>query len=168
MTDRKEKRAAKGKAAIVPGHREKVTRRTVYAQAAIQRLQDSRVLFTGDRHIGAMYLGGYVIECYLKSLICSRYNFEHLEDWEQQVARKMGQPPRLTGIKGHLLEVLLEHAGLMEVLRHDARAYEHFKIVNQWYVSLRYYSGQGNADSARRFLQAVEFLYAWLLQYPFR
>jgi hypothetical protein len=167
MASRKEKRKLKSKA-IVPGHYEKVTRRNVFAQAAIQRLQDSRVLLAGDRYVGAMYLGGYVIECSLKYLICSRYNLEHLEDWEQQVARRTGRVPGLTGIKGHLLEALLEQAGLTEALRRDSRAYQHFKTVNQWYVGLRYYSGRGNADSANYFLEAVESLYGWLLQYPFR
>jgi hypothetical protein len=165
MDDRKEKRAARGKA-LIPRHREKVTRRNVYAQAAIQRLRDSRALLDKKRYIGAIYLGGYAIECYLKALICSRYDFEPLEDWEWQVARKTGQKPEVTGAKGHLLEVLLGHAGLMKSLRQDAQAYQYFKIVNQWHVGLRYDSGQGKAESTSRFLNAVEALYTWLLQYP--
>jgi hypothetical protein len=49
MASRKEERKVKSKA-IVPGHYEKVTRRNVFAQAAIQRLQDSRVLLAGERY----------------------------------------------------------------------------------------------------------------------
>jgi hypothetical protein len=151
----------------VPGHHEKVTRRNVFAQAAIQRLQDSRVLLAGGRYVGAMYLGGYVIECHLKFLICNRYNVEHLEDWERQVARKMGRKPGVTGAKGHLLEALFEHAGLMKALRNDSQVYQPFKTVNQWHVGLQYYAGQGSVETANQFFTAAEALYARLLQRPY-
>jgi hypothetical protein len=167
MTDRKEKRAAKGKASV-PRHREKVTRRNVFAQAAIQRLRDSRMLLKARRYIGAMYLGGYVIECFLKFLICNRYDVEHLEDWEWQVAKRTGRKPDATGAKGHLLEALLEHAGLLEIIRGNAQAYQLFRTVNsQWYVGLRYYAGQGSVEDASRFLKAAEALYDWLLRRSF-
>lgn len=40
-----------------------------YPDAAGKHLEDSKVLLAGNRHDGAAYLAGYVVECVLKTLI---------------------------------------------------------------------------------------------------
>ena len=154
--------------AVVPGHREKVTRYNVFAQAAIQRHREAHILLEGGGYIGAIYLSGYVIECYLKYLICERYNVIHLADWEREVEQKTGIRPQVTSASGHFLEVLLDYAGLEDPLRRNAKAYAAFQIVNQWHVGLRYYPSTTSRRNAERFLEAVEFIRRWLLTRTFK
>lgn len=44
--------------------------RRVQLGASRRRLEDAQVLHQQERWSGVMYLGGYAIECSLKSLIC--------------------------------------------------------------------------------------------------
>jgi len=175
---------------VVPGHREKVTRYNVFAQAAIQRHREAHILLEGGGYIGAIYLGGYVIEkipllffliklfllgkekvwieCYLKYLICERYNVIHMDDWENEVEQKTGIRPQVTSARGHFLEVLLDYAGLEGSLRRNAKVYAAFQIVNQWHVGLRYYPSTTSRRNAERFLEAVELIRRWLLARTFK
>lgn len=154
--------------AVVPIHREKVTRYNVFAQAAIQRHREAHILLEDGGYIGAIYLGGYVIECYLKYLICERYNVIHLDDWESEVEQKTGIRPQATSARGHFLEVLLDYAGLEGSLRRNAKVYAAFQIVNQWHVGLRYYPSTTSRRNAERFLEAVELIRRWLLARTFK
>lgn len=45
---------------------------------ASERLQDAKVLLKNGRYNGAVYSGGYVIECLLKAVICQRLGLEYL------------------------------------------------------------------------------------------
>lgn len=154
--------------AIVPGHREKVTRYNVFAQAAIQRHREAHILLEGGGYTGAIYLGGYVIECYLKYLICERYNVIHLDDWESEIEQRTGIRPQATSAHGHFLELLLDYAGLEDPLRRNAKVYAAFQIVNQWHVGLRYYPSTTSRRNAERFLEAVELMRCWLLARTFK
>lgn len=144
-------------------HIHKVTRRNVYEAAARERLKDSRALQDAGRYIGAVYIGGYAIECYLKMLICSRYDFEHLEDFEEAIEKRTGRHPQLSSARGHQLEVLLDYSGLKDVIRTEKEVYHAFRIVNEWTEALRYYDGNGTTEQCNPFLKALEVVYNWLL-----
>jgi hypothetical protein len=44
--------------------------------ASKRQMEDARVLYNQKRWLGSIYLGGYAVECSLKSLIC----YEEQED----------------------------------------------------------------------------------------
>ncbi|RQH14516.1 HEPN domain-containing protein, partial [Okeania hirsuta] len=44
--------------------------RSIQLGASRRRLEDARVLHSQKRWNGAIYMGGYAVECALKSLIC--------------------------------------------------------------------------------------------------
>jgi hypothetical protein len=144
-------------------HIHKVTRRNVYESAARERMKDSRALQDAGRYIGAVYIGGYAIECYLKMFICARHDFEHLEDFEEAIEKITGRHPQLSSARGHQLEVLLDYSGLKDVMRAEKEIYHAFRIVNEWTEALRYYDGNGAAEQCNPFLKALEIVYHWLL-----
>jgi HEPN domain-containing protein len=45
-------------------------RKTVLLHVSNERLKDATILLKQKRYNGAVYLGGYVIECLLKAAIC--------------------------------------------------------------------------------------------------
>ncbi|MBM3238556.1 hypothetical protein FJZ31_19855 [Candidatus Poribacteria bacterium] len=146
----------------VPYHRYAVTRRTHLEAAARERLKDAQVLQKAERYIGAQYMGGYVIECLLKCIICAKYGEVRLEEAEVSMSRQRG---RTISLRTHELEVLLSYANLRNSLRVEG-LWESFMIVNEWSSELRYYSGKATFEQSERFFEAVgvllPFLYARL------
>ena len=112
--------------------------------------------------MGAQYLGGYVIECLLKSIICCRYGEIRLEEAEAIFSRQRG---RTLSLRTHELEVLLDYADLKDSIQSDG-LWRQFSIVNQWSSELRYYSGKATSEQSEKFLKAVldllPFLYSKL------
>lgn len=131
------------------------THRNRLYQAAIERWKDACVLLDAERHLAAIYLGGYVIECYLKFMICERAGLLYLEDWEER------EQQRIKGKKGHRLEALLKFARMDRILMGDNILRREFAVVNRWDVNLRYNPSSGGQE-ATRFLEAVEHLRSWL------
>jgi hypothetical protein len=68
------------------------TRGTVFRVVARLRMGDAEVLFEQSRHLGAIYLAGYAIECHLKYAVCKGQNCTYLpaslevHDWETLVS----------------------------------------------------------------------------------
>ncbi len=57
----------------------KVTRASVYRSAGEARFAEAEVL--KETHpTGAIYLAGYLIECYLKWALCKRAGVQYLQD----------------------------------------------------------------------------------------
>ena len=131
-------------------------RATVYRQAAIARLAEAGY-FKEAHPAGAIYLGGYVVECMLKWAICQRHGLIYLEDLPDS---KLAE--RLTGARGHDLNFLLEACGLLPFLKLDKQLYLAFNEVSKWNVNLRYYPKVGNTRSAYLFLNSVHELRNWL------
>ncbi|MGH7456410.1 MAG: hypothetical protein ACRENG_33985 [bacterium] len=90
-------------------------RASVYRQAAIARLAEAEYL--KEAHpAGAIYLGGYVVECMLKWAICQRKGIIYFDDLpDQQLAE------RLTSARGHDLDFLLKISGLHPLLETDKK-----------------------------------------------
>jgi hypothetical protein len=79
-----------------------VIRVNVYRQAAIARLAEAEYL-KNAHPAGAIYLGGYVVECMLKWAICRRNGVMYLEDLPDQKV-----VDRLISGRGHNLDFLLD------------------------------------------------------------
>jgi len=131
-------------------------RASVYRQAAIARLAEAEFLKKAHP-AGAIYLGGYVVECMLKWAICKRNGIIYLDDLPDQ---KLAD--RLTSARGHDLDFLLDVSGLKQLLKSNNRLYEAFAQVSAWNVTLRYDPQAGNFRSAAEFLTAARLLRDWL------
>jgi HEPN domain-containing protein len=113
---------------------------TQWRHLSNQRLNDAEVLLASRkrRYNGAVYLGGYAIECALKAAICALKNLPTLpEDY-----------------KTHMLDELFIATGL--TLPDDLVM--KFCILRDWTVELRYQTKVLNAQDARKFLQYVHFV----------
>ena len=122
--------------------------KNVLLQSAYERLRDARVLARREnkRYTGAVYLGGYVIECLLKAAICVEQRTERL-------------PAKY---RTHELEALLEATGYRLTMTTEIAS--KFRIIVGWNVMLRYQGRQYKAQDARTFLANVEVIRQWLLE----
>ncbi|MBC8230264.1 HEPN domain-containing protein [bacterium] len=117
---------------------------TQWRHLANQRLEDAQVLIASRkrRYNGAVYLGGYTVECALKSAICALKNLPNLpEDY-----------------KTHMLDELLTATGLTL----PDNLVMKFCILRDWTVELRYQTKILNAQDARKFLQYANEVKQWL------
>jgi hypothetical protein len=131
-------------------------RASVYRQAAIARLAEAEYL--KEAHpAGAIYLGGYVVECMLKWAICQRRGVIYLEDLPDPKTAD-----RVTGTRGHDLDFLLDTSGLRPLLESDHELEEMFNQIAVWSVTLRYNPKMGDRRKAFRFLAGVHELRNWL------
>jgi hypothetical protein len=131
-------------------------RASVYRQAAIARLAEAEYL--KEAHpAGAIYLGGYVVECMLKWAICQRQGVIYPEDLPDQ---KLSE--RLTGTRGHDLKFLFDVSGLRPLLVADNQLKKAYEQTLFWNVALRYNPKAGNAQDAIQFLASVRKLRDWL------
>jgi HEPN domain-containing protein len=87
------------------------------AQVGDERLRESKVLLEAGCYAGAIYVGGYAVECYLKAAICHRLQWEKL----------------LGTFKTHDLEALLLYTGLASELEGEILVDENFRqVVGMW------------------------------------
>lgn len=117
---------------------------TQWRYLANQRLEDAQVLIASRkrRYNGAVYLGGYTVECALKSAICALKNLPTLpEDY-----------------KTHVLDELFVATGLTL----PDNLVMKFCILRDWTVELRYQTKALNAQDARKFLQYAKEVKQWL------
>lgn len=119
-------------------------RRSVLMHIAERRRGDARVLLRNKRYDGAVYLGGYVVECMLKAAICQWIGEERL-------------PERYMT---HDLNWLLQQAALVV----EPYISKHWQDVAIWDVTARYSSQVISAQSARQFIDAMEVIRRWLLE----
>lgn len=129
--------------------------------ASRRRFEDAQVLHDQGRWTGSIYLGGYVIECSLKSLICY---WEGETNFKDTRVFKQG----LSGSELHSLSKLLEKVPpLQRAIELDRT--NHYR--NAWNTvssiwrndSLRYSEKMGNEKESQRFIQAIKLLYQFIL-----
>ena len=133
--------------------------RRIQLGASRRRLEDAHVCLKGGRWIAAMYLGGYAIECVLKSYICSR---EHKDDF-----RHTSVFSRFGNSKSHNLAQLYNVAGspLQRQMLDPQSEFPKAKelVLKQWdHSALRYSHRNGNEKDAREFVNAVEKMHQLL------
>lgn len=137
--------------------------RTVQIGASRRRLEDAEALKEKGRWTGAMYLGGYAVECAFVALICYNErttNFKETKAWQ-------------SGIQGgtiHRLAKLWEHAApwIQRQIAMDATG----KLLVAWqrvsagwqYEKLRYHDKVGEKAEAEDFISAVRTIHNFLLR----
>jgi HEPN domain-containing protein len=122
-----------------------------YYRAAKLRFEEAEILLGFDKKIGAVYLAGYTVECYLKALI--------LDGAARHLRKKLLATFR--GSRAHDIEWLRDQyrrhvraAIPFEVARHLAR-------VSAWDTDLRYATEAKAQGDAAAFIKSVFEIQAW-------
>jgi hypothetical protein len=130
--------------------------------ASRRRKEDAIALHEKHRWNGAIYMGGYAIECCLKSLICFE---ENKTNFKETIAFKKG----LQGSDLHNLAKLLESAErLQRAIKLDRRQpgyREAWHTVSSLWLNdeLRYSDKAGNQQNSEKFIEAVKQIHQLLL-----
>jgi len=124
--------------------------RTAFLQAHHDRYRDAQALQRAEPWGGAIYLGGYVVECLLKARVLKRRGSSDLprEYWHHDLLRLMD-------VSGAAWEIGLSHnAAVQDQMR---------LITGTWDVTMRYGSTQfSDRHKAKQFLEAVRKVRRWL------
>ena len=126
--------------------------------AGIKRLADSRALLAaGAAHArGAMYLGGYAVECRIKATLMLTHGVLTLP----LLAGRLGVDDR--DVMTHGLEALLRKSPAFARFQTGPAWVDFATLVNRWRPSWRYDPRDAKPAEAERFLTAVERVVAWL------
>jgi len=128
--------------------------------ASRRRFEDAVALHSCRRWRGAVYIGGYAIECSLKSLICYE---ENKNNFKETSAFKMG----LQGASLHNLARLLSRTSLQRTIELDrtGKLRDTWKtIVSVWINDeLRYSDKLGEELDSTNFIEAVKTWHQLLL-----
>ena len=126
--------------------------RSRFLPAAYQRIDDAQLLFNGGRTTSAVYLGGYAVECILKSLLISSV-------LRRDRARILGL---FHGRLAHDFDWLtMQYVKRSKaVLPRDVSRY--LTRVRSWSTDLRYNPATIRRDDARLFLDAVKSILHWV------
>lgn len=122
-----------------------------FYRVALARIDDMGVLYDEARFAGGVYLGGYVVECVLKSLLIGALP-------RDQRSRMMGL---FRGSLGHdLFRLRSAYVGLGGASI-PAEIIGSFEIVDAWSVASRYDPKVPDRRSAEEFRRAVHSVFAW-------
>lgn len=145
--------------------------RRVQLDASRHRYKDALFLQKSERWNGAIYLGGYAIECSLKALICYEGCTNNLKE---TLLYKGGNlkgiyRPGIQGAGLHNLGALREASNILERAlvsdRTDKLRNAWNTIIHLWQKDiLRYGRELGHKAECERFLKAVELLYFVILK----
>jgi len=127
-------------------------------KAAHKRRLDAWALLRAGRvhaHC-AMYIGGYAIECKLKSVAMETFGCRTLS----QLARKLDLDD--ASVYSHGLEALAILLPLYSTLKRSSAWRDFAGEVNRWRPSWRYDPNDIELSKATTFLEAVDRLYHWL------
>lgn len=129
--------------------------------ASRRRLEDALALHSCKRWAGSIYLGGYVIECSLKSLICY---LERKNNFKDTRTFKKG----LQGSELHSLAKLLRDVPEVQraITLDRTNGYrDAWNTVSSLWRNdeLRYSERIGDEEESKRFIQAVQVLHQFLL-----
>jgi len=124
--------------------------RTAFVQAQNDRYKDAQALLRAERWGGAIYLGGYAVECLLKARILKRKGSSDLprEYWHHDLLRLMD-------VSGVAWDIKLP--------KNSAVQDQMLLITGTWDVTMRYGSTQfTNRHEANHFLEAIRKVRRWL------
>ena len=123
----------------------------LFYRASIKRFDEARFLQAGSRYTGAVYLGGYAVECMLKALILSAVPTGVRGD---MVSSFRGQ-------RAHNFDWLryqyLQHGGSP----FPPAVASAFALVNTWDTDLRYETREVSPRRAGKFLRNAEIIITW-------
>lgn len=137
-------------------------RDTVFRQAGLMRLREAEVLLRHEPSYpsGAIYLGGYAVECLFKYCICRREEPQAVRYPDDLHDRRRVE--RLLSARGHDLELLAVESGSWPSIERDRDLRAHFSNLTKWSVTLRYRADAGDYAVALRFLASARRLAGWL------
>lgn len=129
--------------------------------ASRRRLEDAQALHNQKRWTGAIYLGGYAIECSLKSLICYEQKKDNFKD--TGIFKK--------GLQGSELHSLTKLVGSISALQRAITLDRTNGYRDAWNTvsslwrndELRYSEKMGEEEESKRFIKAVHLLHRFLL-----
>ncbi len=129
--------------------------------ASRRRLEDAEALQSYKRWGGSIYLGGYAIECSLKSLICYQ---ERKSNFKDTRTFKKG----LQGSELHSLIKLLRDLPVVQraITLDRTNGYQDaWNTVSLLWRNdeLRYSERTGDEQESKRFIQAVQLLHQFIL-----
>jgi HEPN domain-containing protein len=120
-----------------------------FFRAGKERYEDAQILLEKDRFTGAIYLGGYALECMLKALIINRSP----RSKQEHIALKIKE-------YGHNLDQL--RAALKKrQLRLPPVLADDFRTTGGWKTDIRYMGAKMPKNYAVRFCQSVKRVYDW-------
>jgi HEPN domain-containing protein len=121
-----------------------------FLRAAEQRFKEAQFLLEAEFGTGAVYVGGYAVECALKALLLSsepaRRNTETLESFRGSIAHDFNWLRQ-----GLTLRKVQMPAGVSEALGG----------VLWWSTDLRYDPAEIDLKPARAFIKSCEEVLAW-------
>lgn len=129
--------------------------------ASRRRLEDAIALHSQKRWTGAIYIGGYAIECSLKSLICYEEEKNNFKD--TQIFKD--------GLQGSQLHSLTKLLSAITTLQKAIKLDRTNAYKNAWDTvsslwrndELRYSESSGKKEESERFIQAIQILHRFLL-----
>jgi hypothetical protein len=128
--------------------------------ASRRRFEDALALYSCKRWSGSVYIGGYVIECSLKALICYE---EHKANFKETLAFKKG----LQGASLHNLAMLLSNTSLQRTIQLDrtGKLKDAWNIIASTWINdeLRYSEKLGDELKSEKFIEAVKIWHKVLL-----
>ncbi|MEY3334061.1 MAG: hypothetical protein ACLBM1_08475 [Cuspidothrix sp.] len=128
--------------------------------ASRRRLEDAETLHKQKRWTGAIYLGGYAVECALKSLICYEQRKNHFK--ETTVFQKIqgASLHNLTNLLNELesikRSIQLDRSGIYKPA---------WNLVSSVWLNdeLRYSNRDGDEKESEEFIEAVKILHRFFL-----
>jgi hypothetical protein len=137
----------------VPG-----TSKPDFEALADARIDEARVLLQGGRYDGAVYLGGYAVECALKAVITKGIPAQTFPESKKDVDAWFT----------HRLDDLLKTARLSDELKKNPAVFNRWSVVLKWSETKRYERGT-DENAARDFCAAIddasEGVLPWLKQH---
>jgi hypothetical protein len=134
------------------------TGKNVFKEVARLRSQDAQILRRGTRWLGAVYLLGYSIECYLKFAVCERNGWDRLPE-EVRIA---GQQ-RNVRLYIHDWPLLVEVAGITRSLQKQREINAVYSALGeQWGTNLRYRTAQFAGNEGANLYNDLTQLYQFL------
>lgn len=129
--------------------------------ASRRRLEDALALHNCKRWAGSIYLGGYAIECSLKSLICYLEQKNNFKD--TQIFKKGLQGSELHSL-AKLLSALDKVQRAIALDRTNGYQDAWNTVSSLWRNDeLRYSERMGDEEDSRRFIHAVQLLHQFFL-----
>lgn len=123
-----------------------------YYRAARQRYDDAELLLEAGRTTGAVYLAGYTVECFLKSLLLAGVS-------SQRRRELLGE---FRGSRAHDIEWLgaLYRRDVGGMIPRDVT--RHLSRIASWLTDLRYATGILKRRDADEFMESVIAIAKWV------
>ena len=131
------------------------------ASASHQRLEDAKALLNASRWRGAMYIGGYAVECLLKTKLMQIYDCQNLRALDDVLRQRSILPAHRT-VFTHQLEDLLKLTPSYNRLRQNRNVWHMFHEINRWTPRWRYTSKQATRQEAIEFITDLENVIHWI------